>query len=195
MSSSYSSSSSSSSSSPPPPSSSSLTDLYFELAKAVFHRYVHSEDDPKGSGMDDRQKTPRLSIFEAKCALIALTNTDISQYEIKQKLEHFNRVREIENLALNMVETGGVTLDTFLLILGDMIKANVAMNDLERTVFSEADRQNHGCIGRDVFLEILSKSAPMLCDRRGENVFKSMDLLNLGDKVTFPNFRACSNSC
>ena len=165
-------------------SSGSLLSLYFELCEGAFRKYLTYGGDfsSKNRGREN------LTLFETKCAIISLTDRELTKNVIRQKLRHFNRIREMEDPSLHLDDNAGVSLETFRLIVRDVAASELNLNDLDKITFSEGDLFNRGNIKIEDFLLILSKIAPILSEKRGKDVFKALDPLDIG-MATFPHYR------
>ena len=170
--------------------SGSLLSLYYELCEGVFRKYLSSAGEFSSSARG-RQN---LTIFETKCAIISLTNRELTKNIITQKLRHFNRIREMEDLSLQLDDNAGVSMETFLLIVRDVVSTELNLQDLDKVTFSEVDSYNRGNVKSENFLSILSRIAPILSEKRGNDVFKALDPFNIG-RATFPSYRnICTDS-
>lgn len=159
---------------------SSLFSLFISI-----HRYLDA-------GKEYDPERHHLTLFECKCAILSLTNRELTKGIIKQKLRHFNRVREMEDLSLGILDDEvGVSLETFLLIVRDVASTELNINQLDKTTFAEGDKHNRGSIKSEDFMAILSRRAPILSEKRGNDVFKALDPLEIGI-ATFPNYK---NAC
>ena len=168
----------------------SLLSIYFGLCVGVFRKYLCSA----GEFSSAARGRHNLTIFETKCAIISLTNRELTKNIIMQKLRHFNRIREMEDLSLKLDDNAGVSLETFLLIVRDVASTELNLQELDKVTFAEVDSYNRGNIKSDDFLSTLSRIAPILSKKRGNDVFKALDPFGIG-RATFPVYRSiCRDS-
>ena len=166
-----------------------------------------------------------LSFFNCKCALISLTSVELDVKEIKSKVRHQNRIREIRSAEKCHLDDKIVSFENFVYLVKTSLqlepeaerKSCVVTNrgerygaelsaegyageddDVDRSMaesvitlmWKALDQKKRGAIDLRRFTALLQRVAPILCEKKGREIFQSMDLSGIG-KVTQSNFRSC----
>jgi len=144
------------------------TDLH-----ALFVRY---SNDAADDGTPQHEGHRHMSLFQVKCALVALYGGEISSHTIKQTLTDINPEWNTE----------GVNEDTFQKLA--MLFNVKSEQEIVYEAYKELDKLNRGYISAEQFKNMMSSLLPHLDPSHLESLFEAADMYQMG-KVTFPQFK------